>query len=198
MTVSQRVLSRICLYWLPRYLLHLRLNAMESNEAPEVDKTRTYLHDLIFRVQDMDPEAARKSVSTLGFQLLSDSQTVDKLCPSNTVTRKLSNRQTIRSELKTSTNDMAASSFSDFFPSSVNDDLDMDSALSRMTNVAPAKREMASIAIPGCDIKVERRKSKRPTMLQLSHQVSTGIGLHFVPKICLVSCVERGYAGIAH
>ena len=26
MVVSQRVLSRICLYWLPRYLLHLRMD----------------------------------------------------------------------------------------------------------------------------------------------------------------------------
>jgi hypothetical protein len=82
MTVSRRVLSRICLYWLPRYLLHLRMKEIqrkneESTEhttavlhASLSDETREYLHDLVFRVQEMTPEIARRSVSTRGFDLL--------------------------------------------------------------------------------------------------------------------------------
>ena len=73
MTVSQRVLSRICLYWLPRYLLHLRLNDVRNNPENQdktKDESRQYLHDLIFRVQEMEPESARGSISTRGFELL--------------------------------------------------------------------------------------------------------------------------------
>ena len=39
--------------------------------------------------------------------------------------------------------------------------------------VGHAGLKKKSVAIPGCEIKVERKKSKRPTMLQLS----TGTGI---------------------
>lgn len=174
MTVSQRVLSRICLYWLPRYLLQLRMNEMSKQNPTEVDGTRQYLHDLIFRVQDMEPEAARKSVSMLGFKLLS----INPLT-SNQVAQNSSKygQGVTHLEVNGKRENLTSSkmSLSDFFPSESTTDIESRQRDRSMTSHMLGKKKVtSSIAIPGCDIKVERKKSKRPTMLQLS----TGIGYY--------------------
>jgi len=47
---------------------------MNETSSYPAEEARRYLHELVFRVQDMDPEAARNSVSIRGLTLLSDSQ----------------------------------------------------------------------------------------------------------------------------
>jgi len=155
MVVSQRVLSRICLYWLPRYLLHLRLKGMERHSGPEIDSTKQYLHELVFRIKNMKPEEARNSVSLRGFRLLKDGAQEGELQSRRSSTDK-------------------EDSITDLFPMRAQPS---DSERKRATNVSDRRtesrfmqrsRSKASIAIPGAEIKIERKTSKRPTMLQLS------------------------------
>ena len=114
MTVSSRVLSRICLYWLPRYLLHLRLKSMNETSSYPAEEARRYLHELVFRVQDMDPEAARNSVSVRGLTLLSQNQSTRR---SNLLidsrSKDMQNKQTPE--------EADEMSLSDFFPAATSD-----------------------------------------------------------------------------
>ena len=44
MVVSQRVLSRICLYWLPRYLLHLRMDDFANDPDLQAGNFSLFYH----------------------------------------------------------------------------------------------------------------------------------------------------------
>ena len=56
--VSDRVLTRICLYWLPRYLLHLRVN---QKMPDKVDHAKRYLEELIDEGTKVDNANKHKS-----------------------------------------------------------------------------------------------------------------------------------------
>ena len=44
--------------------------------SKEIDSTKQYLHELVFRIKNMKPEEARNSVSLRGFKLLKDGTNV--------------------------------------------------------------------------------------------------------------------------
>ena len=67
-------------------------------------------------------------------------------------------------------------SFTDLFPARELEKKREDGLFERKMTLT--RRNVGSIAVPGCDIKVERKTSKRPTMAQLS----SGNG-HSYPEI---------------
>ena len=52
------------------------LNFQMTFRSQEIDSTKQYLHELVFRIKNMKPEEARNSVSLRGFKLLKEGPNV--------------------------------------------------------------------------------------------------------------------------
>jgi len=196
MAISKRVLSRMCLYWLPRYLLHLRMKDLSKDPdfadkkfTSEMEKlTDNFLHKRIFNTSSVE------SVTFSTTLLDNLNSRVPSLDSNMNLTKMKSteSRCTIRIRGQESTEELVDpfarideeredddDSFTDLSrqgPQASHSRMrttfiekSRDLARSRLTQ---RRTTLKGLSAPGMDVTVERRKSKRVTLSGLSKTIS--------------------------